>query len=274
MMGNWPGEPFVPMPDPIVDVAVLLNPDGSLNTTFGAGGGVVSGQPPQDPLSPAIGFDPGILGDPGGGIEVLNFSTPGATSLSGPTAAVTDTPGSATPQTTSAQNSSTSGPVVTAASPTSGPNLALTQAALVVGGQAMPMTPAPGVVSAHAPTGSASTVTVGTPANGTGSSGPNPFNTGSLSGSHLTTEEPDVSPRGDDGKNLPSAEPLLEPGDLPAALRDDYFAQLPSPSPEASAPQPGNDPDAAVWAGLLALVAVPRLAEPRRGRQPAPRRQT
>jgi uncharacterized delta-60 repeat protein len=276
MMGNWPGELFVPMPDPIVDVAVLLNPDGSLITTFGADGGVVSGQPPQDPPSPGSGFDPGSGGDTGGGIGLLNFSLPGSVPPSGPTAASGDTLGSAVPPAASAHNVFPTGPMVTVASPTAGQNLALTQAALVLGGQPGSVTPAPGSDSVHTPTGSTTAVTIGNAANGAGSAASNSFNTGSLSNSRLTPEEPVFSPRGEDNNNVPPSDPLLEPGVLPAALRDDYFAQWPT----APAPQPGDDPQAGTehaWAGLLAavvLVAVPRSVETRRGRHLVSRRQT
>ncbi len=239
-----PDGPIYPTPTPsyTLTVSVQLNPDGSLDAGYGNGGEVVSGGP-QNP--------PGT-GDGGGGVvPLVLLPTPFAVGFSKP--GLPETPSAAGPSPTAVSNAADAptSVVTTPAAPVSHPTTVTS----------LPFVPAPAFPtfdSPQSPISAVVPVAIATPTGTAAEAAANASTPAPLGISHTKTGDAPPADGGTDGDKAAPPEPIVDPGDGVAALRDDYFSQT-SPALSGAAAVDGAVasqpffPAAAIavgWAGL------------------------
>ncbi len=245
----WPTWP----PSYTLPVCVLLNPDGSQDTSCGDGG---TGQP-QDPgdggggtLTPEDGAPlPGIILP---GFQQLPAIAEGAIGVPTTGSPAGPEPGVGNVSALPAANGSgaTGGGAASVSPPPVAQHVGANQLAGMMGGQSVQASPLPTGGPTQTVTNSAPSIVVGNPPNGAPTPGAN-----AIGNSRLGPAEPTSAEGGVDGDILAPPEPLIESGDGVAALRDDYFAQLPSPSGVPAAVDEAAPIDA--WLAAAAFIVVP-----------------
>jgi uncharacterized delta-60 repeat protein len=279
-----PDGPIYPdySPSYSLDVAVQLNPDGSLDSNFGTGGELITGQPPPpDTLELGDGSfvwaDGGV--DPGawqsnvdnfGGVAPAGDGAVQATdsgnsssapSFSGPVqvpmpASFVETPA---PQLPAVAQSVSQPPLATSSAGTSA-TTSVTDPRIA--GAPLPNGTSPQTVVPSAPStsGNVATPTPASTGSVTAPAAASPSNSAPLGNARLGIEQapaPSTTPSDPggvvkDGESVQLFEALSQPGDDAAAVRDDFFAQLPESDDR-------GDKGVVRLEGLAAAVAIVSL---------------